>query len=174
MAPKCHICERQYQDPDVIPVQYSCCQNIICRRCAIYIWVNVSKFCTFENCDTEKTALQLNSIGQFRKGAPVTRLKNSEVGIVAIPLEDIGLKTSNVVEDLIDQVDPYLPEEDDGIGQAHYDLRERGRTLDLKCHSCNHLAKDVYSYKAHLLSHYQVIFSNLPELPSEEPFQCPI
>ena len=91
MAPKCHICERQYRDPDVIPVQYSCCKNVICRRCAINIWVNVSKFCTFENCDTEKTALQLNSIGQFRKGAPVTRLKNSEVGIVAIPLENIGL-----------------------------------------------------------------------------------
>ena len=91
MAPKCHICGRQYRDPDVIPVQYSCCKNVICRRCAINIWVNVSKFCTFENCDTEKTALQLNSIGQFRKGAPVTRLKNSEVGIVAIPLENIGL-----------------------------------------------------------------------------------
>ena len=180
MAPKCHICERQYRDPDIIPVQYSCCKNIICRRCAIYIWVNVSKFCTFENCQKEKTTLQLNSIGQFRKGAPVTRLKNSEEGIVAIPLKDIGLvsndnwKASNDVEDLIDQVDPYLPEEDDGLGQAHYELRERGRNLDLKCHSCNHLAKDVYSYKAHLLSHYHVLFSNLPELPSEEPFRCPI
>ena len=40
MAPKCHICERQYRDPDVIPVQYSCCKNVICRRCAINIWVN--------------------------------------------------------------------------------------------------------------------------------------